>query len=391
MRILVVHNDYQQSGGEIVAFKSLVKLLSLNGNEVVSYTRDNSEINEFSLVKKILSILGIFFSLKTYREISHLIDLSHPDIVHIHNVFPLISPSVYLACHNKKVPMVQTIHNFRLLCPNGLFFTHGKICEKCKFGNMVYAGILKCYRNSRLLSILYGASISFHRKIGTFNFVDRFLLLNSFSQQKFLETKITTGDKLRVLPNFMIDEAKKVELPKQDNLILFIGRISEEKGIDLLISAAKLCPDLRFEIYGDGPLLNQTKQKIEEENNIQTCGFISGEQKQIVLSKASAVVIPSLWYEQFPMVAIEAFSNGTMVIAPKIGGWQDIVQDGKNGLLFKYNDPIDLAEKMNSIFGNLEKAKRLGEEGRKTFREKYSADIHYQKLIEVYSELIKSK
>jgi len=311
VKILIVHNHYQQPGGEQMAVEAQVSLLRERDHKVILYTRDNAEIERYRIWQKAAFFPEVVFSRRTYHEIRTLIALERPEVAHVHNVFPLISPSVYRALKDSGVPVVQTVHNFRFLCPNALFYTHGQICERCKYGNTIHAVRWKCYRQSYILSGLYAFTTGLHRRAGTFNLIDRFIALTGFTAQKLVESRLTTQDKISVLGNFLPDPLPVPgSFETREPYVAYLGRLSPEKGVEILLKAATGLPDLKVKVAGDGPQ-NKALQIIARQRGLQQVeflGHVAGEKKWELLRNATAVVVPSVWYETFSFVALESLA-----------------------------------------------------------------------------------
>jgi glycosyltransferase involved in cell wall biosynthesis len=390
MKILVVHDRYQQAGGENAAVDAQVELLRQQGNEVILYQRDNQEIEEYSFFQKFRFFFSTFYSFRTVREIRQLVRRERPDIAHVHNVFPLISPSVYRILKIEKIPIIQTIHNFRFLCPNGLFFTRGQICEACKMGHYGNAIRWKCYRGNFLLSLLYAVTICLHRKIGTFDFPSAFIIVNPYTRQKLLETQFTDGDKIHYIPNFVQPQEKFYEVSHQAGIV-YLGRLSAEKGVDDLLTCQNLLPDLKFTIAGVGPDEERLREIAKAgTGHVEFIGYVSGEKKNELIQQALAFVIPSKWYEQMPIVFLEVLASGKPLIVPDMGGWNSLVIDGENGFLYKPGDVSDLAEKIKLLLNNPGLVEKMGDSARIIYHKNYSPEVHYSKLIAIYQETISS-
>ena len=391
MKILIIHNDYQIQGGETVVVNAEIDLMTRAGHDVRFYQRKNSEINRFRIPQKLSFFPNAIYSSFSYKEIRKIIKNEKPDIAHIHNVFPLISPSVYKALHDVHIPIVQTIHNVRFLCPNGLFYTHGSICERCKFGNTMYAIPLKCYRNSYTLSSIYAIGIGFNRRLGVFNLIDRYIALTEFSKNKFIEANFTDRRKISVLGNYL---PKPLPTPSHkkptQTYIAFLGRLSSEKGLPVLIKAMALNRELTLKIAGVGPDAQHLDKMVEDLKipNVQFVGSLSGEGKWDFLRNAICTVMPSVCYESFPLVALESMAVGTPVIASNLGGLPYIIEDGKTGLLFSPGDHLDLASRISELVNDPERTRMMGEECVQTINEKYTEAVHYRKLMEIYSQVL---
>ncbi len=390
MRILSIHNDYQLQGGETAIVNAERKLLSSAGHRVVVYQRSNNDIKNFGVIQKITFFPNAIYSLSTYNEVKKIIKEEKIDVAHVHNVFPLISPSVYKALHDGKVPIVQTLHNVRFLCPNGLFYTHGKICEKCKFGNTVHAVMLKCYHNSYPLSALYALSIGIHRSLGTFDFINRYIANTEFTKQKLIESNFTVSEKISILGNYFPSPLPEpIHKKHSDRYIAYIGRLSSEKGVSTLIRAMALKTDVKLKIAGTGPDLHQLHKLVRDLkiNHVEFTGHLSGDVKWSFLKQALCTIIPSNWYDTFPLVTLESMAVGTPVIASNIGGLPYIVDDGKNGYLFSPGDYQDLSEKISLLINDPQKIELMGKKCVNDITKKYSEQAHYKKMLEIYAQV----
>jgi glycosyltransferase involved in cell wall biosynthesis len=389
MHILQIHNFYQTPGGEDRVVNAEKQLLEAKKHIVIQYTRHNDEIKEYGLFKKIRFFAETVYSRKTFKELGKLINEQKPDIVHIHNVFPLISPSVYYCLKQHKIPVVQTLHNYRFLCPTGLLYTKNTVCERCKQGNTIHCFLNKCYKDSFLLSGLYAFTFWFHRKIKTFQYkIDGFIALTDFTKNKFIEGGFPE-EKIEGGGNFLPHIEIKPDYNKE-NYAVFMGRLSEEKGLMTLLRAFRKTGKIKLKVAGKGDLEEELKKYLSENNMscVEFLGFVSGEQKLEFLKKAMFSIIPSEWYENFPMSVLESFSAGTPVIASRIGGLTELVENGGNGLLFEPGNEDDLAEKINYLSENPDKALEMGEYARKFVEEKYSPKKHYNRLMEIYKTAI---
>lgn len=389
MRILIVHDRYQQSGGEQAAVEAQVALLRERGHEVVLYARDNAEVERYSVRQQAAFFPAAVFSRRTYQDIRSLAARNCPDVAHIHNVFPLISPSVYRALQDDQIPTVQTVHNYRFLCPNGLFYTHGQICERCKNGNTLHAVRLRCYRQSYVLSALYALTITTHRRWGTFEAIDRFIALTEFAAQKLAEGKFTTREKISVLGNFLPDPLPAPNLvEKREPYVVYLGRLSVEKGVQVLIEALARLPDLNLKILGIGPLAASLQSLVRESesNNIEFLGHVDGEAKWRVIRNAIAVVIPSVCYENLPFVALESMATATPVVVSNLGSLPYVIDDRQSGLLFKPGDSHDLQQKLAWLVDHPQEAAALGRYGRQIVESRYSAEAHYRQLMAIYAK-----
>lgn len=381
-RILQVHNYYQISGGEDTVVANEKKLLEDHGHEVVQYSRNNSELREFSKVRKLLLPFTTIFNSRTYKEVKNIIKEQDIDIVHVHNTLNLVSPAVYYAALSCKVPIVQTVHNFRLLCPGATFYRNGHICEDCMGQGLGCAVKHSCYRNSKVQTLACVINTWLHRMTGIYNKIN-YLCLTEFTQQKMMQ--MYPKAKNYIKPNFVYDEGGNAE---SEDYYLFIGRIEEIKGVQVLLDAFRLLPDISLKIAGTGVLDHAIQYRIENEHltNIEKLGFQSKSEVNRLLKHARALIMCSQWYETFGMVIAEAYSNGTPVIVGNIGNIKDLVIDGKTGVLFEYNSSIALADAVRRI-ENMDR-KQMGEEGYQLFRDHLSSEANYEQLRQIYQKVM---
>ncbi|MDJ8959100.1 glycosyltransferase family 4 protein [Clostridium perfringens] len=380
--VLIVHNLYKIPGGEDSVVENEKKLLIKNGHKVFTYIRNNSEIDSFNLFQKLMLPFTSFFSLKSYREIVKIIKKENIDIVHIHNTLALISPSVYYAAKRCNVKIIQTLHNFRLLCPNALFVRNKKVCEECLNKGLICSVKNKCYRNSYIQSFINTFNIKLHRIIKTYNLVDRYIVLTEFSKKKF--KSVIDEKKLYIKPNFI--EENKYICKNNKEYFLYVGRLDEIKGIDILLNAWSKVNGEKLIIIGSGPEEEKIKKFICENKkvNIEYLGFKKKSEVIGLMANAKALIIPSQCYENFPMTIVESFSLGLPVIGGRFGNVGMIIKEMKNGLLFKYNDSNDLAKVINNISLNNELLDNLSKGAKLDFDTNYNANINYEILKNIY-------
>lgn len=384
MHILQVHNSYINRGGEDVVLEREKKLLINKGLKVSQYVVSNEVIN--SLGKRFTTVMNLPYSLKYKNELMHKLEHLKPDLVHLHNFFPLLTPSILYACHKKKVPVVLTIHNYRLLCINGLLYRDNKPCEKCIDKQTPLPGVLhKCYRNSVFASVMPVISNTIHNHIGTWeNQVQTFIFLSPFTQSIFKKSHIQNIEEKAVIkPNFVED--KGFNLHKEDSY-LFAGRLSEEKGIKTVLEAFSKNIKTLF-IAGEGPLKSLVKDYDDQYNNINYLGFQNSKEMTLLLKRVKALVFSSVCYEgALSLVIIEAFSCGTPVIASNLGNSGFMVKNHVTGLTF---DPKNAQMLIATIeeFENLD-LMTLSKNARKEYENKYTPEKNALKLINVYKETI---
>jgi len=282
LKILLCHNFYQQPGGEQSAVLALQSLLEQKGHDVLLFRQDSFDIDSYHAGQKIAFLPSTIFSHHTYGELLHIVASEKPDIAHVHNVFPLLSPSVYTALYQAGVPIVQTIHNYRFMCINGLFLRNGQICERCKTGQFLSGFRFRCYRNSYLLSGLYALTIGGHRRWGTFGKIDHFIALTNFVAAKLLESGLTTAEKISVLGNFLPRPLAEYGPPEmREPYIVYIGRLAPEKGILTLLDAIRPLPHVRLKVLGAGPLEDAVNAYIWSHrlHNVDLLGFVEGGER----------------------------------------------------------------------------------------------------------------
>lgn len=379
-KVLIVHNYYQIPGGEDTVVVNEKKLLEDHGHEVVLYTRHNAELKTFSKIQKLLLPFSTIFSRKTYREVKTLIKNEKIDIVHVHNTLNLVSPSVYYAAFHCKVPVVQTIHNFRLLCPGATFFRGGQICEDCVSKGMLCAVKHKCYRDSRIQTLACVLSTGIHRMLGTYGKLN-YICLTDFNKEKLLQLKQVKADKVFVKPNFV--EACKEILPyeKRKNQFVYAGRLDRLKGVEILLKAWELfdAKEEKLLICGTGPMEEWCREFVEKMQlkNVEFRGLVENHKVKQIIGESKALILPTQWYEGFPMTIVESYSVGTPVIASNLGNAGSLVEEGKSGLKFQADSEKALCEALRSAGTSLHGLER------EVIR-KYSEESNYEQLRKIY-------
>jgi len=327
---------------------------------------------------------------KVYRDLRSLIRDQKPQIAHFHNTFPLISPAAYYAAKDEGIPVVQTLHNYRLLCPNALFFREGRVCQDCLGKPFPLPGVIHgCYRGSRAASAMVATTVSFHSLLGTWTqAVDVFIAYSRFAMDKFVEGGLP-AEKLAFKTNFLYPAPEPDE--GKGGYGLFVGRLSVEKGLGVLLDAwRQLGGKIPLKILGDGPMAGLVTEAMKEMPEIEWLGRIPLEQVYEVMGNAAFLVFPSEWYETFGRVAIEAFAKGTPVVASKIGAITELVDHQRTGLHFRPSDPTDLAEKIHWLLANPEAKSQMRQSARAEFEAKYTAADNYKRLMEIYTTTLKT-
>ena len=389
LNVLLVHNYYQIPGGEDVVVANEKKMLEENGHKVFLYTRKNNEISSLQFFRKLLLPFTSLFSIKTYREVKKIIIAQSIDIIHVHNTLPLISPSVYYAAFRTNTPVVQTLHNFRLLCPSGSFYRNGQICQECADGGLWRSVKHTCYRDSKAQTLIVAAMLKLHRLLGTYKKIDAYICLSKFNKEKL--SSAISEDRLCIKPNFIPQSGYCIDNDSQNirsnGYYLFMGRLEENKGIALLIDVFSNLPDKHLVIIGDGTMKTWLLDRIERDRlkNVSYEGYCAGEKKLSIILGAKALIVPSQLYEAFSLVTIEAFSYGLPVIAGKIGTLASIVKDPVNGLLFEYNSEKSLAETLER-FEKLEYAE-LSKNARMSYEKNFTQGNNYRTLMDIYEKI----
>jgi glycosyltransferase involved in cell wall biosynthesis len=388
MRVLLVHGAYQQFGGEDSVVRAERELLERHGDEVLLYSRHNDEIKEFSVADKASFFPQTVYSWKSSGEIADAVHGFQPDVAFVHNVYPLLSPSVYHKLHSLGVPAVQVLHNFRPFCPNGFYYTQGKICEACKDGNYLNAVQKRCYKDSYVLSGLYALTLGSNRLAGMVDKIAGFICLTEFFKIKMQEAGVPDS-KLFVRPNFVYAPPLSVKDKDAGNYAIFMGRLSPEKGCWTLIHAFEKLPQVPLKILGTGPLEQELKDYVQAKGigNIQFLGFKSGDEKWRLLRNSMCLVVPSEWYENFPVTVLEAFMAAKPVVASRMGGLPYIVGDGQSGLLFESGKVEELVQRIQQLVDDPAGAARMGACGRRLSETKYGPDQGYSNLMNVFSQV----
>lgn len=389
MKILIIHSRYKFEGGEEAVVSSEMEMLKRFGHDLVLYERLNKEIEGFSLCGKLNFLTkDIIFSQKTFNEIKELVKREKPDIAHIHNIFFMVSPSVYYALAQSNIPVVQSLHNYRLFCPRGIFYRNGKICEKCNSKNFMPAIINRCFKDSFIITLSLVRMLRFHFRRKTFqNKISSYIASSEFSRDKLIKLGLSE-DKMFVKPNFI--DLKVEDAKNHERYALFIGRLFDYKGVRTLISACEKFSNFHIKIIGSGPLYKELKNRVRKMSNIELLGRVSGDEKLEYLRGASFLIFPSQCYESMPRIIIEAFACGVPVIASCLGTRTEPIEDGRTGMYFTPGDSQELASKIKWAWQNPEKMREMGREARKKYEEEYTAEKNYEILMNIYRETIEN-
>lgn len=388
MKVLVVHNRYQQRGGEDAVVDAEARLLAANGIEVQRFDADNDAIQGF--VTKIQVSVGQFgVPTAAQSRFRNALSVFRPDVVHVHNWFPTLSPSLFNICSRENVPVVHTLHNYRLLCVNATLFRDGHVCEDCVGTTFRTPGILhSCYRGSAAGSAVATAGMLTHWSLGTWSrSIDRFVALTEFARHKLVEGGLPS-DKVIVKPNFIDPDPGPGA--GRGGYFLFVGRLTEEKGLRVLLECWKHGQDLpKLKIAGTGPLENEVRAAVATMPNVEWLGARSSEEVIELMAEASALLCPSQWYEGMPRVVIESLAVGTPVIGSSIGCYLEMIVEGETGALFATGDAAALRSclhnllQQDSLYGMRNYARRC-------FQSNYTGDKNLSLLLNVYRSVLKS-
>jgi glycosyltransferase involved in cell wall biosynthesis len=380
LRILVVHNRYQSPGGEDAVVDAEVGLLRRRGHEVETYLRDNHELRDMNALEALSQTL---WSRRAEHEVARIANAFRPDVVHIHNTFALISPSVYWTASRLGVPVVQTLHNFRLLCVQAMFLHERRVCEDC-LGRVPWRGVVRrCYRRSGMQSAALATMLSLHRTLGTYrDRVTRYIALSEFSRRKFIEGGLPAM-RVTVKPNF-VDIARPAAGPRRGGL--YVGRLSAEKGLDTLMRALQELPGVCIDVIGAGP----GQPTIATHPRLRLLGWLGQEEIYARMRDASYLVMPSIWYEGFPRTLIEAFANGLPVIASDLGSLAELVDHGSTGLRFQAGSADDLARHLAWAEAFPEKMRLMGENARRQYEARFTPEQNHELLMAIYENAIAS-
>lgn len=381
MKICLVHNEYGTFSGEEAVVASQIQLLEEHSHEVCQFSRSSAEITKMKLGKLQALCSGIYnpFSVRSFRcFVSH----EKPDLIHVHNLYPLISPAILHVCKEFSLPVVMTLHNYRLMCPNGLFMVNGTICEKCCGGKEFWCFFKNCEENlGKSLGYALRNYVARIRKSYLDN-VHVFAALTDFQRQKLIQEGYPS-ERIKIIPNMSQPVSTTGRKPLGD-YIGYVGRISPEKGVNDLLKAASKHPHIDFQAAGGYDKAPELVDKAPQ--NFHFRGHLPYDTVGTFMAKSRVIVLCSIWYEGFPMILVEAMLRGRPVIASRLGGLPEVVDDGVTGLLFEAGNAEDLAEKIQYLWDNPELCRKMGEAGREKALREYTPDVYYERLMDVYQE-----
>lgn len=419
MKVLLINNFYYNRGGDCTYMFSLKKLLESQGHKTVVFSMNHpnnfdseyskyfvSYINYEEQVKN-KSVSAAFqvasrtiYSTEASKNIAELIKAEKPDIAHIQNLHHHITPSIFHVLRDYKIPIIWTLHDYSVICPNTSFLAHGKICEKCRKRKYYWPVITKCKKNSFAASTMASVELLTHKIMRYYRQVDYFISPSMFLRDKLIEYGFSK-DNIVHLNNFTYFSTPEKEKVTEDGYFMYLGRLSEEKGIKTLIDAANKVfsgdstnselSKCKLKIIGDGPIRDKIMYYARSKNtehNVEFLGHKSHEEAMEILAGCKFLILPSEWYENFPYSVLEAFALGKPVIASRIGGISELVRNWETGLLFEPGNPEMLALKISFLLKHPEKARNLGRNAREFMSGDISPENHYIKLMDIYNRAI---
>lgn len=357
------------------------------GHEVVAHERSSDEIHRLSRVDKALMPVRITWSRPERRRLSRMFEEVRPDVVHVHNTFPFLSPSVLAACRQHGIPVVMTLHNFRLACANGILLRDGGPCRQCVGSMPVPAVRHGCYQSSAVRTIPVAAMIAVHRALGTWQRdVDRFVVPSEFSRDVLVASGLRP-ERMVVKPHFVDDPGMTRSGPGQD--VLYVGRLSPEKGLSLLMDAwGRRTTPGRLMIVGDGPLRTQVQGWAQRTRSVTYLGRQERRQTVELLSRIRCLVVPSAVEETFGLVVIEAFASGVPVIGCALGALPELIEDGRSGWLVASGDASALANRIDLLLADAELAELMGKHARHRYEERFSPETNLVLLERLYRAVV---
>jgi glycosyltransferase involved in cell wall biosynthesis len=387
MRILTVHNQFQQYAGPDIVAAADDQILAEH-NDVTSYRRHNNEIASAGFWDKGMLGVDTVYSRRTVREIVDLVKYSRPEIAYIHNVFPLISPSLFHVLHRLRVPTVHVIHDYRLWCPNSRFYINDHPCVQCQQGNYWPAVHNRCVQENKLYSAVYAGSLFVNRKLHVTQKIGGFICLTEFSRQVLRQSQVAE-DKLYVCPNH-IDTSNFMPRYGGGDYVLFVGGLYRDKGVMTVAKAFAQIPHIPIKLVGAGPQEVELRDYIQQNrlSNIELVGFKNGQEKLEYFRNSKFTIVASQLDETFGLVVLEAYASGKPVVASRAGSLPYLVEPEQTGLLFKPQDADDLAAKVRWLYERPEGIERMGRNARAVVEQKYDRHLRYDLLMAIFEKVI---
>ncbi len=385
MRILLVHNSYQQTSGEDLGVRGELAQLTANGHDVETFLADNHTIK--SPLDKVRAFLSTPYNHAVRNNLARVIARFQPHVMHVHNFFPLLSPSVFDASLAAGVPSVFTLANFRILCPTAYLFHDGRICERSLHQSCWWTVPARTYKNSFFGTLALALMVETHKRRGTWRHkVDRFLVPTRFAKAKFVEAGLP-AERIAIRPHGL---PRAVDAPPEGPRAgaLFVGRLTEEKGIEPLVALWRDI-GLPLTVIGDGPL--RAKLQAMAGPEVRFLGYVDAERKFAEMRRAAFLVVPTVWNEMFGMTVVEAYASGLPVVASRLGGPAETVEDGKTGFLFDHKVPENIVATLRRAASQPERLRTMGQAARAVYERDYTPEMNYQNLMRIYQELLESR
>lgn len=387
-----MHNANQQQAGDDVVVAHETKLLEARGNQVVPFRRSNWDVESYKGLGKLKLAARTVWSTDSKRDFARLLKEEKPDIVHVHNTFVMVSPSIYSACCEAGVPVIVTLHNYRLFCPAATLFRNGKVCRECMQHTLLRSVQHGCYRNSRAATSVAALMLSFHRMRATWDReISCFVALSQFARDQFIEGGLPAR-KIAVKPNFIDPDPGNRN--GDGEYALFVGRLAQEKRVSMILAAWKrLRIPIPIRIIGGGPEEERLRAQAAQDKlaNVHFTGKLPREQTIAALNNARFLVFPSEWYECFPMTLAESFACSTPVICSRMGTMSEVVRDGRTGLHYTPGNVDELAERVEWAWTHPQEVRAMGKEARKDYEAKYTAEKNYPMLMEIYKRAMEGQ
>jgi glycosyltransferase involved in cell wall biosynthesis len=388
MRILLVHNRYRSAApsGENRVVDQEGEALEALGHEVVRFGRSSDEIEQWSMAKKASLPARTIWSRETVRDLGAALRDHRPEVVHVHNTFPLLSASVLHACRDARVPVVATIHNYKLACANGTFFRNGSVCHDCAGSQPFQAVVHSCYRESRAATVPVALAMSVHRQAWR-SLVSAYAFLSA-SQRDLLRGLRLPPERVFVRHNLIPqrDRPRVAQTPT----VIYAGRLDEAKGVRLLMAgwdrylSKSGQQGLNLVIAGGGPLEEEMAAWASVRPSVEMMGIVNGDRCAELISHARAVLLPSAWEETFGLVAVEAMAAGVPPIATGHGSFTELITPGVDGVLFSPGDPAALADAIADVESDPELYEAYGDHARKTYEERFDPQRSIEELLGIY-------
>lgn len=386
VKSLQIYNETRAPfGGDLVVVDATLRVLVQNGHESRLVIK-SSKVLEASIVKRVNAFWEGAYNVRAYYEMRRLLEQERPALVHVHNVYPMFSPSVLVACRRAGVPVVMTVHDHKLTCPTAFHLYRGRPCEAC-VGGHEYRCVLKNCRNNKLESIAYALRGTVARRFRLFHDnVSLLIVVTPFGKEKLMQAGFR-DDQIVVVPNPVSMKVDTVISPNEGRWVAFAGRINPEKGVDVFLAAAARMPDIPFKVAGDGTHFSEMKARASQ--NVEFLGKLGPDELRTFYQRSRMLVVPSLWFEPFGLVVVEAMALGVPVIASAIGGLPYVVDDGVTGLLFEPGNPEDLVQQIRRLWDAPQLCNQMGIAGHQKVLRKYTEDAYFHNLMAVYETAIR--